>query len=173
MAEPRLKVRLFDKALHDRAGFSSGIDAMDRWLRGSLSEQIRRDRLRVWCASDTAGAFVGYYALTMHSVAPETAPSLARTKERHPIPAIYLSALAVDTAHQGKGIGAALMGDAILRCIILSDQIGATAIVLDVLKDDNFERRRAFYTALGFAEIGNTDPGRLFLSIRDAKASLE
>jgi GNAT superfamily N-acetyltransferase len=173
MAEPRLRLRLFDKALHDRGAFSSGVEKMDRWLRESIGEQIRQNRLRVWCATDPDGAFVGYYALAMHSVIPGEAPNLAGKRERHPIPAIYLSALAVQEAHQGKGIGGALLGDAVLRSIRISDEIGAAAIVLDVLDDANYARRRVFYTALGFAEIGNGDPGRLYLSIRDAKASAE
>ncbi len=180
MAETRLTIRPFDKALHDRGAFSSGVAAMDRWLRESAGEQVRRNRLRLWCATDTANnpavAFVGYYALAMHAVAPAEAPNLAHGRERHPIPAVYLAALAVDQHHQGRGIGGALMGDAILRAVRLSDEIGAAAIVLDVLKDEAWERRRAFYLSLGFAGIGEDcvgdgGPGRLFLSIRDAKAS--
>ena len=173
MPEPRLTLAPFDKALHDRAAFSSGVVAMDRWLRESIGDQIRQNRLRVWCATDPGGAFVGYYALAMHSVLPDEAPNLAGRRERHPIPAIYLSALAVHQAHQGKGIGGALLGDAILRSIRISGEIGAAAIILNVLEDETFERRRNFYTSLGFAGIGGDNPARLYLTIRDAKASLE
>jgi len=171
MADARLTIRPFDKALHDRGAFSSGVEKMDRWLRESIGDEIRQNRLRVWCAVDPDGAFVGYYALSMHSVAPGEAPNLARKRERHPVPAIYLNALAVNDAHQGVGTGAALLGDAILRCIRISNEIGAAAIILDVLADENHERRRAFHTNLGFAEIGGGDPNRLYLSIRDAQAS--
>lgn len=172
MPEPRLTIRPFDKALHDRGAFSSGVARMDRWLRESVGEQIRRNRLRVWCATDPEGAFVGYYALAMHSVAPDEAPNLAGRRERHPVPAIYLSALAVHEKHQGGGIGAALLGDAILRCVRISDEIGAAAIILDVLEDENSGRRRRFYESLGFARLGDDNPDRLYLSIRQAKASV-
>ena len=145
---------------------------MDRWLRESAAEQIKLNRLRIWCATTEEGAFVGYYALAMHSVMPQAAPALARKCERHPIPAINLIALAVSTAHQSQGIGSALLGDAIERCIRLSTEIGTAAIILDVLKDAQYERRCAFYLALGFAPIGGDDPGRLFLTIKDALASL-
>lgn len=146
---------------------------MDRWLRESVADQIAQNRLRLWCATDGDGALVGWYALAMHAVSPQEAPALARRRERHAIPAICLVALAVDQAQHGKGFGAALLADAIARSVALSDQIGAAAIVLDVLRDAAFSRRRAFYLTAGFAEIGNGDPGRLYLSIRNARAALE
>ena len=145
---------------------------MDRWLRESAAEQIKLNRLRVWCATTEEGAFVGYYALAMHSVMPQAVPALARKSERHPIPAINLIALAVSTAHQSQGIGSALLGDAIERCTRLSTEIGTAAIILDVLKDAQYERRRTFYLSLGFSQIGGGDPGRLFMSIKDALATL-
>ena len=172
MSEPSLTIRPFDKALHDRGAFLSGVAPMDRWLRESAAEQIRLNRLRVWCATTEEGTFVGYYALAMHSVLPDEAPALARKRERHAIPAIYLTALAVSAAHQGQGIGSALLGDAIARCVSLSGEIGTAAIILDVLKDAQYERRLAFYLTLGFAPIGGGDPGRLFLTIKDALATL-
>lgn len=173
MADARLKIKPFDKALHDRRAFSSGIAPMDRWLRESAADQIKRNRLRLWCATNELGAFVGYYALAMHSVTPSEANNLNTRAERHPIPAIYLSALAVGRDHQGQGIGGALLGNAIIRCVALSDEIGAAAIILDVLEDANFERRKAFYLNLGFAEIDRENPIRLFLSIKDAKAEID
>ena len=172
MSEPSLTIRAFDKALHDRGAFSSGVEPMDRWLREGAAEQIKLNRLRVWCATTEEGTFVGYYALAMHSVLPDAAPALTRRRERHAIPAIYLTALAVSEGHQGQGIGSALLGDAIARSVALSQEIGTAAIILDVLKDGHYERRRSFYLSLGFAEIGNGDPARLYLSIKDAIAEL-
>lgn len=146
---------------------------IDRWLRESVGDLIRTNRVRVWCATDGQGALAGFYGLAMHSVSAEAVPALARRKERHPIPVIYLTVLAVDQRHQGRGVGSVLMADAIARAISLSEEIGTAAIVLDVLKDASFNRRRAFYSALGFAEVGSDDPARLFLSIKDARAEWE
>lgn len=173
MPDALLKIKPFNKALHDRRAFSSGVAPMDRWLRESAADQIKRNRLRLWCATNEVGAFVGYYALAMHSVTPSEATQLSARAERHPIPAIYLSALAVEQNHQGQGIGSALLGNAIIRSIALSDEIGAAAIILDVLEDAHFERRKAFYLNLGFAEIDLKNPNRLFLSIKDARAEID
>lgn len=172
MPDAFLKIRPFNKALHDRRDFSSGIAQMDRWLRESAAEQIKRNRLRLWCATNQLGAFVGYYALAMHSVTPNEANNLSARAERHPIPAIYLSALAVAKDHQDQGIRGAVLGNAIIRCVALSDEIGAAAIILDVLEDAHFVRRKAFYQNLGIAEINRENPNRLFLSIKDAKVEM-
>jgi GNAT superfamily N-acetyltransferase len=172
MADAKYVIRLFDKALHDRRAFSCGVEAMDRWIRYSVSDQVKLDRLRLWCANDLDGKFVGFYGLTAHSVNPEDAPSLAQRKERRSIPTIYLPALAVDKTCQGQGVGGALLADAIVRSLEISESIGAAALILDVHDDGDFDKRKAFYLELGFAEIGNGDPRRLFLSMRNARAEL-
>ena len=170
MADAKYVIRLLDKALHDRRAFSCGVEVMDRWIKNSVSDQVKSDRLRLWCANDLNGKFVGFYGLTAHSVNPDDAPSLAKRKERRPVPVIYLPALAVDKTCQGQGVGGALLADAIIRSLEISESIGAAALILDVLDDENFDKRKAFYLKLGFAEIGNGDPRRLFLSMKAAMA---
>lgn len=172
MANAKYVIRLFDKALHDHRAFSCGVEAIDRWIRYSVSDQVKSDRLRLWCATDLDDKFVGFYDLTAHSVNPDDAPSLAKPKERRPVPAIYLPARAVDKTCQGQGVGGVLLADAIVRSLEISESIGAAALILDVLDDGDFDKRKAFYLRLGFAEIGNGDPRRLFLSIKDARAEL-
>lgn len=170
MPEPSCQIRLFDKALHDRRAFSCGVAQIDSWLKSSISDLIRENRVRVWCATGADGKLVGFYSLCAHQVEPEAAPVLAG-RRRMAIPTVYLTALAVDRACQGQGIGGALMAHAIEKAIEVSDQIGAAALVLDVLRDEQFKRRKAFYLTLGFAE---TEPGgdRLYLTMNDARTAL-
>lgn len=153
MANPTLTIRLFDKALHDRGAFSCGVAAMDRWLRASVSKQIELNRLRLWSATDADEKFVGFYALAAHSITVETAPSLSARGERHPIPAINLIALAIEHSSQNRGIGGALIGDALARAMGISQQIGAAAVILDVLQDAHHAKRTAFYAGLGFRDL--------------------
>jgi GNAT superfamily N-acetyltransferase len=170
MDEPQYTIRLFEKALHDRSAFSCGIKPIDTWLRKSVSDQIKNNRLRLWCATDSAGRLVGFYALNSHNVSPENAPALARKNDRHPIPAVYLPVVAVASDLQGAGLGSALMGHAIQKAISISEEIAVAAIILDVFEDEHFERRFSFYSKIGFRKLGD-DPKRLFLSIADARAS--
>ena len=170
-SEPTFRVETFDASKHDRSGFSCGVPAMDRWFKESISDQIKRNRLRVWCAVSNEGALTGFYGLAAHSLEPRCAAVLASKRERHPIPAIYLVALAADVNQQGKGLGSALMADALARAFSVSVEIGAAAVVLDVLKDDHYDARRAFYERLGFMPLDpDQHPNRMFLPMRAIEA---
>jgi GNAT superfamily N-acetyltransferase len=168
MTKPKFRVERFDKASHDRGAFSCGVAGMDRWFKESITDQIKANRLRVWCALNPEGRVVGFYGLSAHSVEAEAAPALSRRRERHPIPAVYLAALATDQTVQGQGVGGALRADALAKALEVSETIGAAAVILDVFEDDRFEARMAFYTKLGFRPLDPAnDPKRLFLPMRD------
>ena len=73
-------------------------------------------------------------------------------------------------------MGTALLIHAIQNAIDISELAGCAAIILDVLDDGDksaLSKRVAFYKKLGFDFIRNTEQDhRMFLSIKDAKASL-
>lgn len=90
------------------------------------------------------------------------------------IPVIYVRAVAVHETMQGKGIGTALVVDAIKRCAAIAEQMGAAAVVLDVLKDEHSDRRWKFYADLGFLPLLDPDnPSRVYISMADVRATLE
>ncbi|MDF3414407.1 GNAT family N-acetyltransferase [Sulfitobacter sp. M57] len=172
MTKPKFRVQKFDKASHDHEAFSCGIPAMDRWFNESISDQIKANRTRVWCAVDQTGNVVGFYALSAHAVEPSSSPALATRRDRHPIPAVYLSALATDLSAQGQGLGSALMADAMAKALEISEIIGAAALVLDVLQDNAYAKRLKFYTDLGFTRIDpDVNPNRVLLSIKEISQS--
>lgn len=172
MTKPKFSVQKFYKASHDREAFSCGVPAMDRWFKGSISEQIKANRTRVWCAIGQTGKVVGFYALSAHAVEPSSSPALATRRDRHPIPAVYLSALATDLSVRGQGLGSALMADAMANALEISEIIGAAALVLNVLQNDAYAERMKFYTDLGFTPIDpDVNPNRVFLSIKEISQS--
>lgn len=171
MADQKYVIQKFNKALHDRGAFSCGVQQIDAWIKAGMNEQIKANRLVVWCASDGEGTLSGLYGLNAHAIKPETAFTLARRKERHDIPVIYLPFIAISNELQGQGLGGKLMAHAINQSVEISEKAGAAAIVLDVLKDDKYDKRMAFYQGIGFAPLGNP-PGRMYLSMSVAKASL-
>lgn len=172
MTEPTYTVTQFDKALHDRSAFSCGVAPIDNWIRSSISEETKRDRVRLWCGTDQTGTLFGVYALSPHSIVPEEARALAGRKDRKPIPVLYLTCLAIDVRFQKKGLGEALMGHAIEKVVTLSKEIPIAAIVLDVIRDDHFDRRRAFYERLGFISFDPENPARMYLPIADARSAV-
>ena len=171
MPEPKYTIKLFEKALHDRSAFFCGVEKIDLWLKKSITDQIKKSWLRVWCATDADGRLVGVYALQAHKVSPSEAPALASRSERHDIPAVYLPVIAVSKDLQGRGIGSALLGHAIAQVVRISEAIGISAIILDVLEDEKVDSRLAFYQKMGFQPLGD-DPLRVFISVKDAKASM-
>ena len=86
---------------------------------------------------------------------------------------IYIRAVAVRGDWQGKGIGTALVVDALRRCMTISDQMGVAAVVANVLRDMHFDGRWAFYERLGFRAFGDSDNWtRLFTPMADVRATI-
>ena len=84
---------------------------------------------------------------------------------RHPVPVMILARLAVDKAHQGKGLGRALLKDALLRTLQVSDIVGIRALIVHAKNDV----ARQWYIEWEF-EPSPTDPFHLFLILKDLKA---
>jgi GNAT superfamily N-acetyltransferase len=114
-------------------------------------------------AAVTNGEVVGYYSLSTASVEYEHAPH--RTKKglaRHPVPVILLARLAVDQTWQGKGLGAALLLDALRRIISAADIVGIRAVLVHA-KDESAKR---FYQHFDF-DPSPVDPLHLFLLVKE------
>ncbi len=171
--DTHFRVEAFDTSKHDRTAFTCGVAAMDRWFKESISDQIKRNRLRVWCAVSDDDDLIGFYGLSAHSVVPQSASALAARRERHPIPAIYLAALATHIAHQGQGLGGALLADALTRSYSVSNDIGAAAVILDVLEDEAHAKRRFFYERIGFMTLDpDHHPNRMYMPMKAVEAQI-
>ena len=110
----------------------------------------------------------GYYSLAAGAITHDEATErVKKGLARHPIPVILLARLAVDRAKQGKGIGQALLKDALLRAASAAEAIAARAVVVHA-KDDVARR---FYAHIDF-EPSPSDPYHLLLIMKDLRASL-
>jgi hypothetical protein len=76
------------------------------------------------------------------------------------MPAVLLGMLGADARFQGEGLGAAFLGDAIMRPLNIADAIGSKAIVVDSANDS----ARDFYAKHGLASIPG--PGRMCPPLR-------
>lgn len=147
--EPALRVEpLSDR--HDRAGFASGVEPLDRYLRQQAGQDTRRRVAS--CFVLVAGndpAPIGFYTLAATSVALAELPeALAKRLPRYPVvPATLMGRLAVDARHQGQEHGELLLLDAFARA--LRSEIASYAFVVDA-KDDKAAR---FYRRYRFMPI--------------------
>jgi GNAT superfamily N-acetyltransferase len=110
---------------------------------------------------------VGYHALAAAELEREAATArVIKGMPQYPIPVVLLARLAVDLSVAGRGLGAWLLRDAMMRTLAASKTIGVRAMLVHAFD----EEARAFYLRHGL-EPSATDPLHLMILIKDiAKA---
>jgi predicted N-acetyltransferase YhbS len=88
----------------------------------------------------------------------------ARRNMPNPVPMVLLGRLAVDAAWQGKGLGADLLRDAVLRVMAAGSVIGVRAMLVRAISD----AAKAFYEKHGFRP-SPIDPMTLMITMADAE----
>ena len=159
MAEPFLIEALGPR--HDRASFSCGVEALDRYFRKQATQDVRRRVTACYVATEALGAKVaGYYTLAAAGIPLADMPAeLAKRLPRYPsVPVARLGRLAVDQAYRGRKLGSALLWDAVQRSV--RSEVAVFALVVDA-KDDQAE---TFYHHHGFQPFGS-QPKQLFLPL--------
>jgi GNAT superfamily N-acetyltransferase len=149
---------------HDRSGFVSGSEALDRYFQTQASQDIKRRIATCFVAVGHGSHEVaGYYTLTATSVAlTALSPEIVKKLPRYPVvPAVLLGRLAVDRSYRGRGLGSVLLADALKRTA--RAEFGVFAMIVDA-KDEAAQR---FYEHHGFALLPGGDR-RLFLPITAA-----
>jgi ribosomal protein S18 acetylase RimI-like enzyme len=137
---------------HDRAGFSCGVAALDRYFREQVRQDMRRRATACYVAVEEGDANIaGFYTLAAGSVLLSDLPAdLVKRLPRYPsVPVAWLGRLAVDQRYKGRKLGSALLWDALSRAI--RSEIAVFALVVDA-KDDAAE---AFYRHHGFVPFGS------------------
>jgi len=76
---------------------------------------------------------VGYYTLAVGAVARADAPGRIKRNMPDPVPVMVLGRLAVDKTFQGRGIGAGLLQDAVLRTVQAAEIAGIRAILIHAI----------------------------------------
>lgn len=153
---------------HDRAGFRSGVEPLDRYLATQATQDVRRRVSACFVAIERAsGVVVGYYTMAASSIPlPDIAAATAKKLPRYPLlPAVRVGRLAVAESRRGQGLGAGLLVDAMGRA--LRSEIVAFAMVVDA-KDD---AAVAFYKHHGFTAFTSV-PMSLYLPLSEAARTL-
>jgi|SRR5579863_8006154 len=122
---------------HDRASFSCGNAALDRYLKEQARQDLRRACATTFVLAPEPGSpsIFGYYTLSSYGIdAGELPGDVAKKLPRYPlIPATLLDRLAVDSRYQGQGIGEILLMDALNRALMQSAKIASAAAVVDAM----------------------------------------
>lgn len=146
---------------HKKNNFNSGSAQLDDYLKLQASQDVKRN-VSVAYALTLAGSteVIGYYTLSTISIdASEIPDDSIKKLPRYPLlPCILLGRLAVDQRHQGKGIGAHLLIDALNRTSHISNQVGIIALLVDAKETS----AAGFYKKYGFIEF-SSNKLKLFL----------
>ena len=156
---------------HDAQSFDCGSDEQTTWLRrhGLQAHQSDTARVYVVCLADSVSV-VGYYALAAGSIEHADAPSrLTKGIGRYPIPVVLLARLGVDLQEQGRGLGTALVRDALFQVTAIADRLGVRALLIHAETPE----AAAFYKGIdpGF-EPSPTDPLHVALLIKDLRRAI-
>lgn len=147
---------------HNVAEFCCSDTGLNEWLKKKAlkNHSTGISRVYVICAENT-NQVIGYYCLSTGSIQRNTAPGAYRRNAPDSLPVIVLGRLAIDRAYLGKGLGVALLKDAIYRTENIARQVGVRALIVHVLNDDV----RNFYTKFAF-EASTLQPLTLFYPIK-------
>lgn len=143
-------------ARHDRSTFSCGVPALDGYFHDRIGQDQKRKLAAPYVLVEAGTrTIVGFYTLSSYSIHPAGLPrSIIRKLPKYDeYPAILIGRLALDRRYQGKKLGRRLLLDALYRCLVLSRQLGAVAVVVDA-KDSS---ARAFYEHVGFLPLESHD----------------
>lgn len=149
---------------HAVEAFDCGQEALNLFLRKHALQNQRSggSQTYVGLVDETV---IGYYALAVGSVEQEQAPERVRKGlAKHSIPIMLLARLSVDLHWQRKGVGAALLKDAILRTLQAADIAGIRAFVVHAKDED----ARKFYERFDFLP-SPSDPLHLFMLLKDVR----
>lgn len=139
---------------HDRKAFACGVEALDRYLRETASQDARRLLSKCYVACPAEGTDIaGFYTLAAAEILVTALPNtVARKLPRYPtIPVVRMGRLAVDHRRRGKSLGSALVANAVAK--VLKADIAAFALAVDA-KD---HAAAAFYRRVGFIPLDPQD----------------
>ncbi|MEA3535268.1 GNAT family N-acetyltransferase [Rhizobium sp. CC-YZS058] len=140
--------------------FDCGEESLNEWLRRKARSNQLSGASRTYVTCRGADV-VGYYCISSGALAAEAAPGSLRRNMPDPIPMTILGRFAIDQDWQGRGVGVALLQDAVTRAGQAAEIIGVRGILVHALSD----RARLFYEKHGF-RAARGSPMTLVLSLK-------
>ncbi len=132
---------------HEVADFDCGHPSLDDWLkrRAAKNQSNGSSRTYVVCEGNVV---IGYFCLAAGAIGHAEAPSAVKRNRPDPVPVLVLGRLAIHRDHHQKGIGTALLNDAIRRTVHAAEIAGVAALIVHAIS----EQARRFYASRGFVE---------------------
>jgi GNAT superfamily N-acetyltransferase len=145
---------------HDLNVFDCGVESLNQWLRKRARANQTAGASRTYVVAERKRV-IGYYCLSSGAIDIADAPGSLRRNMPDPIPMAILGRLAVDLTCHGKGLGSALLQDAVLRSAEAANILGIRGVLVHAISSE----ARTFYENYGFFKSA-TNPMTLVLSLK-------
>ena len=140
--------------------FACGVDSLDDWLKRRAYPNQVNGASRTYVVTE-GKRVAGYYCLASGALELSDTPASIRRTMPDPVPAAILGRLAVDKSSQGRGLGAALLQDAVVRTAQAGGILGIRGLLVHALSIE----AKAFYEHHGFV-ASPAHPMTLILSLK-------
>jgi GNAT superfamily N-acetyltransferase len=153
---------------HGLTQFDCGNATLNSWLVKYAWTNQQADSAKTYVALAENRA-VGYYSLTTGSIHKHESPArIGKGLANHPVGVVLLARLAVDNRQKGKGLGKALLFDALGRIEKAADIVAVRAVMVHAID----ETARKFYEHFEF-EPSPVDPFQLLLLLKDLRKAVQ
>ena len=144
---------------HRLDDFTSGSPARDTWLRSrALSGLDSGDAMtRV---AEFGGQVVAFYALSTAAILRSALPGALRRNAPDPVPALVIGQLAVDVRYQRRGIGGAVVHDALRTALLVSQLAGWRLLAVN----PDGETAAKFWEKFDFSRVPGISPPLMALT---------
>jgi GNAT superfamily N-acetyltransferase len=150
------------------AGFDCGNEPLNNYLRRHAWTNQQKVSIGVtYVAVDESAPRIvlGYFTLATSSVPRDRLPlKYVRGLPPYDLPLILLARLAVDRRFSGRGLGHALISEALKITLRVADEVGCRCVVTDA-----YPEKAGWYARYGFIPLEGASasgPQRMFLDLR-------
>lgn len=155
-------------AEHRGDGFRSGEPVLDDWLRERALANMETAASKTYVACPSGSRqVVAFYALSVGQILNREASGPMRRNMPRFIPAVMLGRLAVGRDNQGRGLGGALLHDAVSRSQRAAADVAARLILVHAISP----AAEAFYRHYGFVRLPVDTPTYALDLVKLAAAS--
>lgn len=150
-------------------GFTTGLDSVDNWFRGSSLSEQNSKRVITWLCLADDGTVVGFFALkTVVLTQHPQASSKARNYFDNNSTGVLIAQMGISEALQGRGLGKCLLGEAISYAVAAADIAATRVVVLDAATPELI----GFYQKFGFKRL-SASSNRMYLPMSTARKIVE
>jgi GNAT superfamily N-acetyltransferase len=156
------------------ANFDCGDEPLNNYLKRHAWTNQQKISIGVtYIAVDESApsTVLGYFTLATSSIPRERFPKkFVRGLPPYDLPLILLARLAVDKRFSGRGLGHALISEALKITVRVADEVGCRCILTDA-----YSEKASWYARYGFVPLEGaaaSAPHKMFLDVRTIRRAL-